>query len=86
MDEDDDSNQDSDIEDKSESVIDFDDSGFNRLINKVFDETDEQFQQKVQSIMDSEDLTEKRPGMKQQNVCIQSTEPCFSETTKTLFN
>lgn len=39
--------------------MDFDDSGFNRLINKVFDETDEQFQQKVQSIMDSEDLTEK---------------------------
>ena len=59
MDEDEDSNQDFDIEDKSDSDMDFDDSGFNRLVNKVFDETDEQFQQKVQSIMDSEDLTEK---------------------------
>ena len=59
MDDDNGSNQDSDTEDKSDSDMDFDDSGFNRLINKVFDETDEQFQQKVQFIMDSEDLTEK---------------------------
>ena len=53
------SNQDSDSEDNSDSAIDFDDSGFNRLVNKVFDELNERFQQKVQSIMDSENLTEK---------------------------
>ena len=53
------SNQDSDSENNSDSAIDFDDSGFNRLVNKVFDELNERFQKKVQSIMDSEELTEK---------------------------
>ena len=54
------SNQDSDSEDNSDSAIVFDDSGFNRLVNKVL-EVNEQFQQKVQSIMDRNEATERAP-------------------------
>ena len=48
--EEDGSNQDSYSEDNFDSAVDFDDSGFNRLVNKVFDELNERFQQKVESI------------------------------------
>ena len=78
-------NQDSDSEENSDSAIDFDDSGFNRLVNKVFDEVNEQFQRKCNPLWIVRILLKKRPGMKQQNVCVQSTEPCSSETTRTLF-
>ena len=58
MDEDDDSATQLDHEEANDSDIEFDDSGFNRIIDKVYDETDELFQQKVQSIMDQEDVSE----------------------------
>ena len=47
-----------DHEEENDSDIELDDSGFNRIIDKVYDETDELFQQKVQSIMDQEDVSE----------------------------
>ena len=59
MDEDNDSATETDLEGENDSGMEFDDSGFSRLIKKVYDETDDQFQQKVQSIMDNEDVSEK---------------------------
>ena len=47
--------------DTDESDIDAeesDESGFNRFINKIFEENDDQFQEKVQQIMDKEDISE----------------------------
>ena len=59
MDEDDDSAIQLDHEEANDSDIEFDDSGFNRIIDKAYDETDELFQQRVQSIIDKEDVSEK---------------------------
>ena len=59
MDEDDDSITESDVEENYHSDTDFNDTGFYPLINRVYEETDDQFIQKVQSIMDKEGLTEK---------------------------
>ena len=44
MDEDNDSVTEPDPEEANDSDMEFDDSGFNRLIDKAYDETDEQFQ------------------------------------------
>ena len=59
MDEDSDCATETDPEEANDSDMEFDDSGFCRFIDKVYDKTDEQFQQKVQSIMDKEDVSEK---------------------------
>ena len=77
MDEDVDSNQGSDVEDKSDSDMEFDDSGFDRLVNKVYDETDEQYQQKVQSIMNTEDLTEKEARNEAKHQMLPKTRTVF---------
>ena len=52
MDEDDDSITEYEVEENYHSDTDFNDTGFDPLINKVYEETDDQFIQKVQSIMD----------------------------------
>ena len=77
MDEDLDSDRGSDLEDKSDSDMEFDDSGFNRLINKVYDETDEQYQQKVQSIINSEDLTQKEARNEAKHRMLPKTRTVF---------
>ena len=47
-------------DDTDESDIDAeesDESGFKRFINKIFEDNDDQFQKKVQQIMDKEDIS-----------------------------
>ena len=59
VDEDNDSITESDDEENYHSDTDFDDTGFDSMTNKVYEEMDDQFIQKVQSFMDNEGLTEK---------------------------
>lgn len=77
MDEDNDSITESGFQEKYENDTDFDDTGFDRLINKAYEETDKQFLQKVQSIMDKKDLTEKEARSEAKDLMLPKNRAVF---------